>query len=459
MFKAVEQRSLPSCTLPGRKFFTEVSLEETVLEYHDANTTTSQSREDSADCYVSTGASCAERREGTGTGSVEIREETGVTVLDDISPEPLESSQPDFTPSYYTLTEKATSSTPGYNVFNCQVKSKNQQYIETSPTSQHIVTSPTPQVETSPTPWGSNTIWEEEEGGLEWEDEMGKENTHPNIKLPEPTTTGVKKVVSPPVQSVEQLSPPSPSLVANHPSPDTVANHPSLDTVANHPSLDTGVGDELTIGEPCEGLSIDETGETDCHDKKCRFCPSYQPGEDDILFSSALDDMDHLQRTLYPVQEGVDLDNPAMYSWLDWSMSIVVVGDESMMSPSFTVPPSVSGLSNKELRERLTKLGAHVGGVTTETRPLYEQYLVRLECCPSPKLDSSISRYPPEIVSCIRGEPQADWSESERQLVKEYAMPVSGRSYRQGTSKTFFNYLLIDPRVADQFIPTLASFI
>ena len=33
--------------------------------------------------------------------------------------------------------------------------------------------------------------------------------------------------------------------------------------------------------------------------------------------------------------------------------------------------------------------------------------------------------------------------------MKEYNMPVSGRSYRQGTSKTFFNYLLIDPRVAD----------
>ena len=47
------------------------------------------------------------------------------------------------------------------------------------------------------------------------------------------------------------------------------------------------------------------------------------------------------------------------------------------------------------------------------------------------------------------GEPQADWGEAERQLVKEYSVPVSGRSYRQGTSKTFFNYLLIDPRVAD----------
>ena len=47
------------------------------------------------------------------------------------------------------------------------------------------------------------------------------------------------------------------------------------------------------------------------------------------------------------------------------------MGDESlMMSPSFTVPPSVSGLSNKELRERLTKLGAHVGGVTPETSKL-----------------------------------------------------------------------------------------
>eukprot|EP00116_Pleurobrachia_bachei_P010589 sb/3470851/ len=196
-------------------------------------------------------------------------------------------------------------------MINCPIESKNQQYVETSPTPQHIETSPTPiknQVETSltpkhhigtsPTPWGSDTIWEEE-GGLEWEDEMGKENTHPNIKPPEKsksTTAVLKKDVSPPVQS-SQYSPPSPSLVANHPSLDTVANHPSLDTVANHPSLDTGVGDELTIGEPCEGLSIDETGETDCHDKKCRFCPSYQPAaEDDVLFSSALDDMDHLQR-------------------------------------------------------------------------------------------------------------------------------------------------------------------
>ena len=34
-------------------------------------------------------------------------------------------------------------------------------------------------------------------------------------------------------------------------------------------------------------------------------------------------------------------------------------------------------------------------------------------------------------------------------MVQEFQNPVVGRRYRQGTMKCFFNYLLIDPRIAD----------
>jgi hypothetical protein len=34
-------------------------------------------------------------------------------------------------------------------------------------------------------------------------------------------------------------------------------------------------------------------------------------------------------------------------------------------------------------------------------------------------------------------------------MVREFQSPVVGRRYRQGTMKCFFNYLLLDPRIAD----------
>ena len=52
-------------------------------------------------------------------------------------------------------------------------------------------------------------------------------------------------------------------------------------------------------------------------------------------------------------------------------------------------------------------------------------------------------------MNSVAGQPQVDWSEAEREMVQEFQTPVVGRRYRQGTMKCFFNYLLIDPRIAD----------
>ena len=54
-----------------------------------------------------------------------------------------------------------------------------------------------------------------------------------------------------------------------------------------------------------------------------------------------------------------------------------------------------------------------------------------------------------DVLLYSTGQPQADWSAAEQKMFEEFRDPIAGRKYRQGTSKCFFNYLLLDPSVAD----------
>ncbi|XP_063685487.1 uncharacterized protein LOC134819465 isoform X2 [Bolinopsis microptera] len=260
---------------------------------------------------------------------------------------------------------------------------------------------------------------------------------------------------------------------------------------------------EICVHEEEGGEMLQVAGEvhdirrvTDCRDKRCMFCPSYDPayasaihelldetlddGDDLELYKSATDSTENDEIdtiTNLVIQECTankmafpsdlradklvhneykgstymteDEENQTVCSWHDWSMITAANETQPPNSPTIIVPNWIRDLSDKELRTLLISKGALVGAISETTRVVYEQYLVKLDTKPLPELDNSLDGYPRELISCLQGQPQVDWSEAEREMVEEFQTPVVGRRYRQGTMKCFFNYLLIDPRIAD----------
>ncbi|KAL5266893.1 hypothetical protein ACHWQZ_G004062 [Mnemiopsis leidyi] len=266
---------------------------------------------------------------------------------------------------------------------------------------------------------------------------------------------------------------------------------------SNNPDVQENETSERDKGKCCEEDedTVSHTRRvTDCRDRRCKFCPSYDPVyasafqellDDTIdeleeleLYTSATESTENLLGDKPPyLHEAVgpttsfspasrcdkltheeykgstymteDVENQTVCSWHDWSMMTATNETIPTSSPTIIVPDWIRDLSDKDLRALLISKGALVGAISHSTRIVYEQYLVKLESTPLSTHDNSLEGYPRELVSCLQGQPQVDWSEAEREMVQEFQTPVVGRRYRQGTMKCFFNYLLIDPRVAD----------
>ncbi|KAL2749697.1 spindle assembly checkpoint component MAD1-like [Vespula maculifrons] len=125
----------------------------------------------------------------------------------------------------------------------------------------------------------------------------------------------------------------------------------------------------------------------------------------------------------------------------------------SRLSSNF--PPELLLIDDHILRQKLTELGDMPGPITTTTRHLYLKRLVNIQnkqmctTLSSLKNVSNVNQMKPWLAF-------GDWINDlnlygtiENDVFKEFISPDPSRRWREGTSKTSFNYLLLDPRITE----------
>ncbi|CAI7992108.1 Ankyrin repeat and LEM domain-containing protein 1 [Geodia barretti] len=144
-------------------------------------------------------------------------------------------------------------------------------------------------------------------------------------------------------------------------------------------------------------------------------------------------------------------------------------------SRSLGVPPRLQKLTNQELRGELLARGEQPGPVTDSTRCAYLVYLAKLEAGIQPSGNTGYKGYKYELALVLNGTaPIPDFSSLEHQVFHRFRAsrlpssplrtlpsitspafplplslsrtpPTSPRSKRDWSTKTHFNYLLVDP--------------
>ncbi|KAM3963178.1 uncharacterized protein ACR2FA_002543 [Aphomia sociella] len=134
-----------------------------------------------------------------------------------------------------------------------------------------------------------------------------------------------------------------------------------------------------------------------------------------------------------PLEEGLDTTSP----------------DQTVLSVASSLPPSVQ-YDNNTLRAELVRLGFRPGPIQDSTRTLYLKKLMALKKNPIITRNNG-KTYSIELEKSIRND---DWlknlsqyEELENKARADFANP--NKKWREGTTKTSFTYLLLDPRVTD----------
>ncbi|XP_071516760.1 ankyrin repeat and LEM domain-containing protein 1-like [Panulirus ornatus] len=127
-----------------------------------------------------------------------------------------------------------------------------------------------------------------------------------------------------------------------------------------------------------------------------------------------------------------------------------------------TITDSVKAMNVDELCSCLKNLGHVPGPIVPTTHRTYQRLLLKLRKNPHllQQNDSkSTPQYPREMQTALKDPLSVDW-ESWASLKKAMSTPFSQpdptRYWRDGTNKTCFNYLLLDPRIT-QDLPLRAS--
>ncbi|XP_057309067.1 ankyrin repeat and LEM domain-containing protein 1-like [Hydractinia symbiolongicarpus] len=135
------------------------------------------------------------------------------------------------------------------------------------------------------------------------------------------------------------------------------------------------------------------------------------------------------------------------YDWKDVSQINATVEAEEYL---LKVPDNILTLSPVELRARLLKLGENVGPITPSTKSLYQRHLTRLEKHEhSSKPESKYKDYTAEMRLVLSGTStvtKAKGDELEEEMGYIFDKPEK-HTWREGSQKTSFNYILLDPRV------------
>ncbi|CAG9795581.1 unnamed protein product [Diatraea saccharalis] len=141
-----------------------------------------------------------------------------------------------------------------------------------------------------------------------------------------------------------------------------------------------------------------------------------------------------------PIEEGADFSSP----------------DQTILSVASSLPTSVQ-YDNNNLRSELIKLGFRPGPIQDSTRTLYLKKLQALKKNPI-VISSQGKTYSIELEKSLRTD---DWTknlapyiELEKRVKADFANP--SKKWREGSAKTSFTYLLLDPRITDD-LPSKAA--
>ncbi|KAK7115928.1 uncharacterized protein [Littorina saxatilis] len=113
-----------------------------------------------------------------------------------------------------------------------------------------------------------------------------------------------------------------------------------------------------------------------------------------------------------------------------------------------SIPPELASLSDEAIYQSLKDMGEDPGPVLPSTRQTYLQHLASLR---SGKCHLTFSKsqpgYSSELNRLLSGSLEMeDLAKAEMEMVAQFQTP-DGRTWREGTIKSCFNYLLLDPRV------------
>lgn len=136
------------------------------------------------------------------------------------------------------------------------------------------------------------------------------------------------------------------------------------------------------------------------------------------------------------------------YDWKECSMNTTSL-DESIV-----IPAEFAALGIPELRRQLQLCGEIPGPITPATKNVYLKRLTRLHSGTTYSKDSQYHNFLPEIRKHLEGRAQTpDLFAAEESMCHEFDLK---KNWREGTEKSSFNYLLIDPRVT-QNLPVRAK--
>ncbi|KAM9493719.1 uncharacterized protein Hap1MRO34_003816 isoform 1-T1 [Clarias gariepinus] len=112
------------------------------------------------------------------------------------------------------------------------------------------------------------------------------------------------------------------------------------------------------------------------------------------------------------------------------------------------------GLTDRELRQKLIKLGEEPGPINRHTRHLYIQKLRTLQkthviqkSVQDEQTEVSVTGYSPELNKVLCSFHLPDCKADEFAVCEQFDQPDQNKRWREGIIKSSFNYLLLDPRV------------
>ncbi|XP_068620657.1 ankyrin repeat and LEM domain-containing protein 1-like [Battus philenor] len=136
---------------------------------------------------------------------------------------------------------------------------------------------------------------------------------------------------------------------------------------------------------------------------------------------------------------------------------VLPVDDDATSTPDQTILSAASSLPSSmdydvnTLRSELVRLGFNPGPIQENTKTLYLKKLHNLRKCPTVPVNKDGKTFSIELEKSIR---TADWLnnlspylELEQKARADFANP--NKKWREGTTKTSFAYLLLDPRLTN----------
>ncbi|KAL9986693.1 hypothetical protein ACROYT_G000869 [Oculina patagonica] len=179
---------------------------------------------------------------------------------------------------------------------------------------------------------------------------------------------------------------------------------------------------------------------------------SYSFEENETLHESYSQGMS--EQPCYHEQDSINedpefADTTIFYDWKECSTLL----DQSANN-SVIVSDSIRKLSDCDLKKQLQRYGENPGPIMAGTRNVYLKRLARLQSGATCSKDSQYAEYLPELRMHLEGRAATpDFFQAEESMCVEFDLK---KNWREGTEKSSFNYLLIDPRVT-QNLPSRAK--